>query len=185
MPGKRMILVVILLILSTSLVACSGQNSDLVIVSSRGNNDDIAIIGSLRGYSPDLPSLVDYADVIIIGQVINQYPFGDYSVMTEVKVGRNIKGLNQDTIEIIQLKDGYELTVGENYLLALVSQRPDYEEDYYAVCASGQGSFWQAGNAIKVFDSTFVSDIKQFIKADRKTSLSLDELADWFETLIK
>ncbi|MDD3074767.1 MAG: hypothetical protein PHS56_10150 [Eubacteriales bacterium] len=169
-----------------SLLACTNGGSDLVKVadSRRGKSSGWQIDGSSNAYRK-LPAMLNNADLIVVGKVVNQDDFGDFSVITEVKVGRTVKGLNYDVVSIIQLKDGYELAIGEEYLLALASLRPDYEEDYYSVCASCQGAFRQEEIGIEVYDDTFLPEIQRFIAKGQKESLSLYELADWFETIIK
>lgn len=182
---KKVFSVFLLLILLLSLLACSSQDSDLVKVSGpmRGGNSSI-IAGSIGDLSKNLPDMLNYADLIVIGKVVKQDGFGDYSVMTEVKVSRTVKGLIYDAVSIIQLKDGYELAIGEEYLLALASQQPPYKEDYYAVCGAFQGTFREEGAGIEVFDNAFVPEIQRFIAKGKRESLSIKELADWFETII-
>jgi len=174
---------VCLLVLLVSLSACSDVESDLVQVATKGKSS--GIIGSINDYSESLPDMLEYADLIIIGRVVKQDNFGDLSVLTEVKVSRTVKGKNYDIVNVLQLKDGYELTIGEEYLLALASQPPDYEEDFYAVCASFQGAFRQVGTRIETYDEAFVPEIQKFVTKNNKNSLSLNELADWFATIIK
>lgn len=180
---KKVVLAVCLLVLLTSLSACSVADTDLVQVVKRSSNPDIH--ASIGDYSDTLQEMLDYADLILIGKVVKQDNFGDYSVMTEVEVSRIVKGKKYDVVSVIQLKDGNELTIGEDYLLALVSQRPDYEEDYYAVCASSQGMFRQRDKGIEIYDDTFVKEIRKYIEKSDLDTLSLKDLADWFEAIIK
>lgn len=179
----KKVFAVCLLAMLLIIAACAGETSDLVRFATRGNGS--GIVGSIGDYSESLPKMLDYADLIVIAKVIRQKDFGNLSVLTEVKVGRTVKGKEYDTIQVLQLKDGYELILGEKYLLALVTQRPDYEEDYYAVCASFQGAFRQVEDGIEVYDKTFLPEIQRFVTREKKEFLPLDELADWFNVIIK
>lgn len=182
---KKSLLVALLLVLSISLLACSSGDSDLVKVadSRKGKSAGFQIDGSEKSYRK-LPEMLNKADLIVLGKVVKQDDFGDFSVMTEVKVSRTIKGPNYEVVGIIQLKDGYELAIGEEYLLALASQQPLYEADYYALCGSRPGAFRQSGIGIEVYADTFLSEIQRIVAKGQKESLSLNELADWFETII-
>lgn len=185
---KLIMRIMLVFILSSVLIACStqenfppGENhvSGLISVAKSRGGDVEALYGNS---SPDLKTLSQKADLIVIGEAVEQYGFKEVSVITEIRVSRLVKGDAQgDTVKVLQVKDGYELIIGEKYLLVMVSEEPAFN-NLYGIRAGIQGVFRQTENGIEVFIDTFIFEIENFIKINRKEEITIDDLANWFET---
>jgi len=151
-----------------------------LISVSKGHGGEIE--ASYAGYSPNLKTLIQNTDLLIVGEVVNQVNYGEVSVITEVQITRIVKGSHlEKTVKVIQLKDGYELVVGDKYLLALLSCKPEYDS-FYEISAGIQGVFRQKEKGIEVFMDTFIPELEGYIKKHNKINITIDDLSDWFET---
>lgn len=127
-----------------------------------------------------IDQLIDEAQIIIMGEVINQREHeAGLSIISEVKVKEIYLGeVENDVIEVLQLKGENVVKDDKAYVLALKRQGDIYNQ--YFVLGGTQGIFEIHDNKLEVLDTILKDDMEKYYtnQVDEEPLFELDILLE-------
>lgn len=178
---------ILLLFLLLPLVACAGNQGGTDVVYREVEYEYTVTDASGTMYeidylpieSLDLQEMIMGADLVLVGEVVNQEVFGlaDLSRLSTVKVLQVSRGkCQEETVRVLHMRT-CPIYAGEEYLLVLKSQQPSLDQRF-EIMGGHQGIFRQMEGEVELTNADFVEAIEQEFGG---RIFTIYDLAAWFK----
>lgn len=129
--------------------------------------------------SSSLKELKSLSEEIVKGKVIKQEYYGALSLLSTISVEKAFKGDNKSEIQVIQLRDGNELSLNQEYILFLGKQTDN--SGMFFVKGGYQGKFLNNKGQLESKDNKLQEDFEKIVKENNSSKSDIEKFSSFLD----